>query len=175
MAKWGYVGWFPSETSLGASMPASKCAGNFASIGTTADGLTFYFSDGQIWMPGGSSLGNIRVPTGLDTTSIKNILQRVGTSSTPDAPWGVGRELVLPPGTFELVPYNAGDPTLRPRNYLYCGAAPVNYNKADYPMGYLWMTLNTGGTLDDVNTTFSLPAEPSTPPTGYKWAIRVWP
>lgn len=513
MAKWGYVGWFPSEAVLVASMPADKCAGNFASIGNPSAGLTFYFSDGQIWMPGGSSLGNIRVPTGLDTTSFRNILQRVGTSTTSGAPWGVGREIVLPPGiincptinlptgqsvtapgtgvsvlkyakhatvvaetalfkipddllqkrgihgrgvlrnmnidgaydeashgfavhgvwydlpadggdvhymdnvtitkctgsgvkvngrdqfcgirtkcgdnkrygyelidmndsklfapgaqgnllgavylehcatpkfygcdfgnpnsgflgtwtvtmvnqaramfcggeiegrvgilgrndqstnrwemsgnifdginfkidpvftppaytyngtsisatiyaedvdgltftncklqyddnipdaaalaatpeyfiyikgttsgyegavkfgnmsnlvhrrsrpgeailpmvcftkhycnapyliewegftpgAFELIPYNGGVPAARPRNYLYCGAAPVTYNKADYPIGYLWMTLSAGGTLDDVNTTFDIPAEPSVPPAGYKWAIRVWP
>lgn len=78
-------------------------------------------------------------------------------------------------GGLELVAWNDAAP---PRHYVKAGAyggSAATYNKADYPMGYLWATLLTGGTLDDVNTTFTVPAAPIPAPTGMAWAFRVWP
>lgn len=81
----------------------------------------------------------------------------------------------FPAGGLQLIQWNDAAP---PRNYVkagtFGGSAAV-YNKADYPMGYLWATLGTGGTLDDVNTTFSVPAAPTAAPAGMAWAFRVWP
>jgi hypothetical protein len=77
------------------------------------------------------------------------------------------------PGAEVLMPYDPANP---PRNYVplgpFGGAAAV-YNKADYPIGYLWNT--PGGTLDDANTTFTLRVEPAAPPSGYRYCKRVWP
>lgn len=78
-------------------------------------------------------------------------------------------------GAIELVAWNDAAP---PRHYVKAGdfgGAAATYNKADYPMGYLWATLLTGGTLDDVNTTFDVPPSPFAAPTGMAWAFRVWP
>lgn len=80
------------------------------------------------------------------------------------------------PGVPELVSYDAANP---PRNFLLCAdfgaTTALTYNKADYKIGYLFATWNTGGLLDDVATTFETPISPSVPPTGKRWMMRVYP
>jgi hypothetical protein len=55
------------------------------------------------------------------------------------------------------------------REYLASGT----YTKAMYPIGYLFFT--PGGTLDDLNATFTIPAGPVAAPAGMSWAGKVWP
>lgn len=82
----------------------------------------------------------------------------------------------FPAGGLELIQWNDAAP---PRNYIkaspFGAATATTALKADYPMGYLWATLGSGGTLDDVNTTFNIPIAPSLAPAGMAWAFRVWP
>lgn len=82
----------------------------------------------------------------------------------------------FPAGGLELIQWNDAAP---PRNYLkaspFGATSATTANKADYPMGYLWATLGSGGTLDDVNTTFNIPIAPGIAPAGMAWAFRVWP
>jgi hypothetical protein len=70
------------------------------------------------------------------------------------------------PGELKLVPTAR---LTNSREYL----APGTYTKAAYPMGYLFFTPT--GTLDDANTTFTIPAGPVAAPSGYSWAGKVWP
>lgn len=82
----------------------------------------------------------------------------------------------FPAGGLQLIPWNDAAP---PRNYIkaspFGATTPTTALKADYPMGYLWATLTSGGTLDDANTTFNIPIAQSIAPTGMAWAYRVWP
>ena len=76
------------------------------------------------------------------------------------------------PGQLEIVPtwaVNAADPDVRTHV-----AAGGTYDKAQYPMGYLWATLGTGGTLDDAASTFTVPPGPLVS-SAYTYAMRVWP
>lgn len=126
MAKWGYVGWFPTEALLVTSMPASKCAGNMATVGTDTN-ITYYFSNGVIWAPGGNSLGNIYPPTGLSSGDFESLLTTVGTSTTVDAPWGVGREFTLAPGIQQVPTIDL--PTANSLTAVATGASVLYYSK----------------------------------------------
>lgn len=79
-------------------------------------------------------------------------------------------------GGLELINWNDAAP---PRHYIkaspFGATTPTTALKADYPMGYLWATIATGGTLDDGNTTFNIPIAQSLAPAGQAWAYRVWP
>lgn len=80
--------------------------------------------------------------------------------------WGV-------PGQVEIVPNwacDAVDPHVR-THVRFDGTAR---DKADFPFGYLAATIDTGGTLDDVNTTFTLPELPVLS-SAYSYAMRVIP
>jgi len=80
--------------------------------------------------------------------------------------WGI-------PGQVEIVPNwacDAVDPDLR-THVRFDGTAR---NKVDFPFGYLAATIDSGGTLDDVNTTFTL-AELPVPSSTHCRAMRVLP
>jgi hypothetical protein len=80
----------------------------------------------------------------------------------------------IPVGQVVEIPWNDAAP---PRNWVkaaaYGATTGTVYNKADYPMGYLWNT--PGGTLDDVNTTFTVPPAPRPAASGKAFATPVWP
>lgn len=78
----------------------------------------------------------------------------------------------LPVGQLVEIRWDDANP---PRNWIKAGAyggADATYNKADYPMAYLW---NTNGTLDDVNTTFTVRAAPLPSAAGWAYATPCWP
>jgi hypothetical protein len=79
-------------------------------------------------------------------------------------------------GGLDLIAWNDAAP---PRHYVkataYGATTPDTKTKAALPMGYLFATLTTGGTLDDVNTTWNVPIAPTPAPAGMAWAFRVWP
>ena len=80
--------------------------------------------------------------------------------------WGI-------PGQVEIVPNwacDAVDPDLR-THVRFDGTAR---NKVDFPFGYLAATIEAGGTLDDVNTTFTLAELPVLSSTHCR-AMRVLP
>lgn len=109
--KWGYVGWFPSEDVLLNAFPAEKNRGNWASVGGS-ETLTFYYSNGYIWSPGGGTLGHRTIPPTVSTTEFAHSVTQEGTPISSDSPVGRGLAFELPPGeidvgTIDLPPGNS--------------------------------------------------------------------
>jgi hypothetical protein len=111
--------------------------------------------------------------TGRIGTSIK---QRIGCKKHfADKPenvvfdWGI-------PGRPEPVPTWLVD-NADPSQITHIAFDGTSRTKEDYPFGYLCATINpagTHGTLDDVNTTFTLPLLPDIS-SDYIWAMRCVP
>jgi hypothetical protein len=108
---------------------------------------------------------------------------RLGDSKAPAVPFKKNMsnanhllELDFEPGALVEVAWDNSNP---PLNYVkapdYGSAAGTNYNKADYPIGYLLANWHDATkTLDDVNTTFTVPPAPRLPKAGCAFAMRVW-
>jgi hypothetical protein len=76
------------------------------------------------------------------------------------------------PLAFIEIPYASAADV--PQNCVLCGpfgGAAITYQKADYPIGFLW---HTGLDLDNVATSFDL-IEPRAPLAGHRFVKRVWP
>lgn len=111
--KWGYVGWFPSEDVLLTAYPAAKNRGNWASVGG-GETLTFYYSNGYIWSPGGGTLGHRTVPPTVSTTEFSHSVTQEGTPISSSSPVGRGLAFELPPGEIAV-----GEIALPPGNSIF--------------------------------------------------------
>lgn len=81
------------------------------------------------------------------------------------------------PGQIEEVPlWKCDHADLTMRTHIKCDG--TTYLKADYPFAYLAQSINPGGThgtLDDVNTNFTLRAYSTATPSSTCWAMRAVP
>ena len=137
--------WFEFDTATS----VSSLPDYLISIGTEAGNAE---RAGSVNIVGGSAVMEGGRPGATGGALLPRIGARKGLCDRPKAVMINGK----PFGTIDIVPaWQVSAPDAALRTHLACAGG--TFNTADYPLAYLALTVDTGGTLDTAPSTFTMP------------------